>query len=185
MKKIHVRNLTKALIIMLSIAFCVSSVMAETSEQQAVSSAKRVKAEIKLLRKLARKSKVRIALAALSSRGWDDSDSDGLSDVLEDAMGTNSCDDDSDHDGISDHDEGSSGSNPDDSSSGEIELKDFITAITDTTVTVGGKVFTVSDSTEFERGATSLASFHVGDKVEISGRLVSGLLTIRKIKTDD
>lgn len=175
----------KVFTLVLTLVLSVSFAMAETPEQQALASAKVIKAQSRILKRLARKASVRTALSKLSSRGWDDSDSDGLADDIEHAFGSNSCDSDSDHDGISDHQEGSSGSNPDDSSSGEIELKDVITAITDTTVTVGGKLFTVSDTTRFERGATSLASFHVGDLVEISGRNVSGVLTIKVIKTDN
>lgn len=166
--------------------FGLSQVIADSETDQAKTSANRIKSELKTLKRLARKSKIRIALAKFATRNksLDDSDSDGLPDVIENALGSSSCDSDSDDDGISDDDEGHSGSNPDDSSSGEVEIKGNISAITDTTVTVEGQVFTISTNTQYEDGS-SLSAYHVGDRVEVSGRIISGILTLRKIKIED
>jgi hypothetical protein len=144
-----------------------------------------MKNALKALKRLARVSAVRKIIAGTSQSGLSDSDSDGLPDIFEDALGSNSCSSDSDNDGISDDDEGKNGSNPDDSSSGEVELKGSVIAITETTVTVGTRTFTAVSSTKYLKGATSLASFSVGDFVELKGRIRSGLLELVKIKIED
>jgi hypothetical protein len=146
---------------------------------------KTMKNALKALKRLARGSAARRIIAGTSHSGLSDSDADGLPDIFEDALGSSSCNDDSDNDGISDDDEGKNGSNPDDSSSGEVELKGTITAITATTVTVGTKTFTAVSSTIYLKGATSLASFAVGNFVELKGRIKGAVLELVKIKIED
>lgn len=162
-----------------------SPAMADSVSTETRTQIKAMKNALKALKRLARGSAARKIISGTSHSGFSDSDSDGLPDVFEDALGSSSCDDDSDHDGISDDDEGKNGSNPDDSSSGEVELKGNISALTSTTVTVGGKTFTAVASTVYLKGATSLASFTVGDLVELKGRIRSGVLELVKIKRDD
>ena len=159
---------------------------ATNPSKEAVATAKRIAKEIKKLRRLMVKTGVRQRMAAYSASqtDFDDSDGDGMLDFIEDAEGSNSCSADSDNDGIEDGDESESGSDPEDGSNGEVELKGNITAITATTVEVGGYVFTVSATTEFE-GGTSLASFSVGNYVEVEGKIVSGVMTLKHIKLED
>jgi hypothetical protein len=147
--------------------------------------ARELRAVVKRLKRLATQSSGRRTLGTLSSAGLTDSDGDGLPDLYEDILGSNSCDDDSDDDGISDGDEGRSGSRPDDSSSGEVEIEGTISAITSSTVTVAGSTFVTTPSTVYRDGATSLASFSVGDRVEVKGRLNSGVLQLVRIKLED
>lgn len=185
--KMMTKKIIKILLIgFVTTLFSFSQVLADSETDQAKASANRIKSELKTLKRLARKSKIRTALANFSTRNksLDDSDSDGLPDVIENALGSSSCDSDSDDDGISDDDEGHSGSNPDDSSSGEVEIKGNISAISETTVTVDGKTFTVNSNTQYEDGA-SLSAYHVGDRVEVSGKIISGVLTLKKIKIED
>lgn len=146
---------------------------------------KALRASIKELKRLARGSTARKIIASSSSSGLLDSDSDGIPDIFEQVLKSNSCQTDSDDDGISDGDEGKSGSKPDDSTSGEVELTGLITALTSSTVTVNGNTFTASESTQYLKGATSLSSFQVGDLVELKGKIRSGVLELIKIKKED
>lgn len=158
--------------------------------QSEVANAKRsiatIKKEIRKLKKLRTRAGVRAELAKVtaSTRDFRDSDGDSLPDIIENVEGSDSCLDDSDSDGISDGDEVDSGSRPDDSTSTEVEVKSTITAITDSTVTVKGYVFTVTPTSRFKPG-TSLSSFKIGDFVEASGRAVSGVLTLKKLAIED
>lgn len=163
----------------------VTPVRADSVSTETRTQIKAMRSAIKALKKLARGSAARKIIANSSTSGLSDSDSDGLPDIFEDALGSSSCNDDSDSDGISDDDEGENGSNPDDSSSGEVELKGNISALTSTTVTVDGKTFTAVSTTVYLKGATSLASFSVGDFVELKGRIRSGVLELVKIKPED
>ncbi len=146
----------------------------------------RMRADYRALKALAKKRGVSPALLAAATKagGFADSDSDGVSDVLEGIEGSNSCDIDSDDDGIDDDDESRSDSNPGDSSSAEIEIKNTISAITGTTVTVGDYTFTINDSTVYRDGS-SLSDYAVGDLVEVKGRKTGDTLFLRRIKKDD
>jgi hypothetical protein len=139
--------------------------------------------ELKKIRKLALKSprvKRALMVAAAKARGLADSDSDGVPDAFENARGSNSCDIDSDDDEIKDGDD----RDPGDPSSAEVEIKNTISAITATTVTVGDYTFTINDSTVYRDGS-SLSDYEVGDLVEVKGRKTGDTLFLRRIKKDD
>lgn len=184
-----IRNVTtNGLLASLLVLTCfqpLSSAVADSTGDQTKQEVKDLKATLKRLKRLAAKSSGRKVLGSSSAKGLADSDDDGLPDVYENALGSSACDSDSDRDGISDGDESKSGSKPDDSSSGEIEVKGLISAITSTTVTVSGNTYVATETTDFLKGATSLASFSVGDLVELKGRLINGVLELIKIKADD
>lgn len=176
------------LLAILMAASCIgftSNALADSVENEIKQEVKDLKSTIKRLKRLAAKSAGRRALGALKAPGLTDSDSDGLPDAYENAIGSNSCDSDSDDDGISDDDESKSGSRPDDSTSGEIEAKGTITAITSTTVTLDGNTYVATGTTQYLKGATSLASFSVGDLVEVKGVVKNGVIELVKIKADD
>ena len=179
-------SLTAILFLLISVnpVFAASNDSSEI--EKAKSTLKVLKTKLKEFRRSMKNSKVRAALSSSESslRGLDDSDSDGLPDLYEHALDSNSCDSDSDDDGINDHDEGSAGSKPNNPDSGEIEIKALITDITSTTVTVDGHIFTVYSGTDFRDGS-SLASYSIGDLVEVKGELLNGVLTLIKIHKDD
>jgi hypothetical protein len=161
------------------------AVHAESNATKAKKSLDVIKSEVKKLKRLINRSGVRAQLSKSSAiKSFKDSDDDGLPDILEDVEGTDSCKDDSDDDGISDGDESDAGSRPDDDSSSEVELKNTITELTATTVTVGGYTFTVTEASRF-KGGTSLASFQVGNFVEVSGVVVSQVLQLKKLSREN
>lgn len=137
--------------------------------------------KLKELKKFPR-NRVKSALRAeaAKSRGLADSDGDRVPDAFENVSGSNACDIDSDDDGIPDGDD----KKPGDSSSAEIEIKNTISAITGTTVTVGDYTFTINDSTVYRDGS-SLSYYAVGNLVEVKGRITGDTLFLRSIKKDD
>lgn len=145
-----------------------------------------IKAYKKLVKKLGKLSPA--VLGALLAKPviatLDDSDSDGLPDILEHSENTNACDDDSDDDGIDDGDEGSGGSDPNDDDEGEINVTGLITAITSTTVTVGAYTCTTDDSSTFG-DKSGLGDYIVGDNVELECELKSSVLTLKDIHEED
>ncbi len=173
------------LLLALSAVTVSSTASADSVPTEVRAQIKALRESIKQLKRLARGSTARKIISSSSTSGLSDSDGDGIPDVFEQVLKSDSCESDSDGDGISDGDEGKSGSKPDDSSSGEVELTGNITAITSTTVTVDGKTFTATQNTQYLRGATSLSSFQTGDLVELKGKIVSGVLELIKIKSED
>lgn len=169
----------------LAMVFRVPVAFADRLSSQTKSEVKELRAALKKLKRRVSKAAARKTLASISTSGLADSDGDGLPDLFELAIGSSSCDSDSDGDGISDDDESESGSEPDDADSGEIELKGAISGLTETTVTVDGNTFVATESTSYLDGATSLASFEIGDLVEVKGELQGGVLNLIKIKIED
>jgi hypothetical protein len=159
---------------------------AESDASKASASLKIIRTEMKKLKLLINKKGVRTKLSLDTTKAKDlqDTDQDGLRDILENIETTNSCVSDTDGDGISDGDEARSGSNPDRSDSSEVELTDIISALTVDTVTVGNYTFTATDSTRYKK-ITALTDLSIGDRVEISGRVVNSVLTIKKISLED
>lgn len=173
----------------------------------------RARAEAKAIAKL-RKDFVKLPLAtrraviaALST--LQDSDTDGVPDLLEPRSG-NVCDRDSDDDGLDDGDEYSNGSNPlkrdsdgdgvadgeDDDSNGdgqsdssEVEFKGILQAGSDPfSGTVGTITFRVDGDTLFRKGSVinglNLADF-IGLCVEVEGERRGATITADKVKEDD
>jgi hypothetical protein len=160
--------------------------LADSNSDRATRSFKRIRSELKILKKLARKKGVSQKLAALgaSARELKDSDNDDLPDILEGVQNTNACSSDSDDDGISDGDESDSGSNPNNDSSGEVELTSTISALTSNTITVGNYTCTANESTVYRDGS-SLSFYAVGNKVEVKCRKSGGILYLTRIKLED
>jgi len=180
----------KPLLALSAAALLLATPVIASAESKDVKEAKflagRISRDLKNIKKLARKRGVKPALmvAAAKARGLADSDSDGVPDAFENASGSNSCDIDSDDDGINDGDENLGDSNPGDSSSAKIEIKNTISAITETTVTIGDYTFTINDATNYE-DASSLNDFQVGDLVEAKGKKIDLTLFLTKIKKED
>lgn len=122
----------------------------------------------------AEKAKVKLALKRNAARFGEDDDDDGLPDIYEDADGTNSCSSDSDQDGTPDDD---------DNDEDEGEYKGTITSYSAGTLVVNGVTLKVTDSTVFEE--LSEEELVAGECIEVEGRLLSGVLTATKIKSDD
>jgi len=146
-----------------------------------------LKAYKKIVNKLSKKVDPAVLKALLDkpiASGLEDSDSDGLPDILEHSEHTNACDSDSDDDGIDDGDEGHGGSDPGDDEEGEINTTGAIAAITSTTVTVGVYTCTVDGLSDFGDQA-SLSDYEVGDNVELECELKSNVLTLKSISEED
>ncbi len=164
-----------------------------TSAKQAAERVKRDEAE------LARRTKLlsiedRLRLKT-SFRGRD-SDQDGISDIIEGALGSSRCDFDSDNDGIDDSrdrnernpsdDQGNSGD--DNSRTGsrlEIETRGRITSFVDPEVTVGGKTFIISAETFFRDPGFSKADLVVGLCIEIEGHTNGSVIVAEKVHLED
>ncbi len=132
-------------------------------------------------------------LASIQSLGLDDSDADGLPDVLEESEGSAVCDDDSDDDGKFDGSEIEDRDDPKDSDSDddgqpdglEVESKGRIASIlSPTEFTLGDRTWVIVSSTSFEKiQASELA---VGVCIEVEGRPDSGnRATADKIQRED
>ena len=173
----------------------------------------RAKAEARTIKKLRQDflklslTKRRAVIAALTA--LQDSDEDGVADLLEPKTG-NVCDPDSDDDGLGDGDEYRSGTNPnkrdsdgdgkedgeDDDSDGdgqrdssEVEFKGILTVGTDPFEgTVGTIIFRVDGDTRFRRGDTisglTLVDF-AGRCVEVAGKKLGDTVTADEVKEDD
>ncbi len=153
---------------------------------------------------LAKRREVVAALATLQ-----DSDDDGVADILEPKVG-NVCDNDSDDDGLDDGDEYKSGTNPnkrdsdrdgrddgeDDDSNGdgqrdssEVEFKGVLQlGALPFQATVGTITFSVDGDTLFRKDnlitGLTLADF-VGQCVEVEGKKVGDTITADEVKEDD
>jgi len=116
-----------------------------------------------------------------------DSDSDGVSDVVEGGIGSNQCNSDSDNDGLDDS-EDSDETNADSDGDGfgdatEISAKGRISAYADPNVTVKQKTFRLTDSTIY-KGLTK-EDIEPGLCVEIEGHTSGAENIADKIKDED
>jgi len=152
-------------------------------------SADRIKKEEKdLARRIARLTAAEKAKLKKAFKGLD-SDSDGLADILEAAVKSSRCDADSDDDGLDD-DEDSDEDNADSDGDGhndgsEVEAKGKITSFTDPTLVVGGKTFTVTDSTTFRGTGFDKSDLVAGLCIEVEGHIDGANNIADKIKRDD
>ncbi len=121
-----------------------------------------------------------------SVRGTD-SDSDGVSDVVEGGLGSSRCNTDSDNDGLDDSqdpDEDNGDSDGDGfGDATEVSAKGKITAYVDPNVTVKEKTFRLTDSTVF-KGLTK-ADLKSGLCVEIEGHTSGAENIADKVKDED
>jgi hypothetical protein len=118
-----------------------------------------------------------------------DSDSDGLPDILEDGLGSATCDSDSDDDGLndsSDSAENNSDSDNDGNADGtEVEIKGNIVSFVDPTLVIGDRTFTITDSTVFRGAGFSKDDLEAGLCVEVEGHTTGSGLLADKLKRDD
>jgi len=168
-----------------------------TSAKQAAERVKRDEAELaRRTRLLSIEDRLRLKT---SFRGRD-SDQDGISDIMEGALGSSRCDSDSDDDGIGDStdrnernrsdDQSSSGGNSRDDSSRpgsrfEIEARGRITSFVDPEVTVGGKTFIISAETFFRDPGFSKEDLVVGLCIEIEGHTHGSVIVAEKVHLED
>jgi len=166
-----------------------SPVYATPRYTAAKQSAEKIKKEerqlARLMLRLSAKDK---ATLKKSFRGLD-SDGDGLADILEAAVKASRCDADSDDDGLDD-DEDSDEDNADSDGDGhgdanEVEAKGKITSFTDPTLVVGGKTFTVTDSTTFRGTGFDKSDLVAGLCIEVEGHIDGANNIADKIKRDD
>jgi len=164
---------------LLAIVFFAVNAEAAPSYSSTVSQARNLrKSEVKLAKAIAKLSaadreKLKNKLAALGA----DSDADGASDIFEHARGSNVCSADSDSDGIPD---GEDGYENDDNKQGDVEGKGTVTSFTDPSLVVGGKTFTVTDTTKFEHGLSSKADLVAGTCVKIEAYVDASNVNIAK-----
>jgi len=142
-------------------------------------------------RKVAKLSVADKAKLKTSMKG-DDSDSDGIPDLVESAIGSNLCSGDSDSDGlddsVDDHEDNPDSNkdgNPDGRDGQDSEAKGNVASYSGRVLVVAGKSFTVTDSTLFRGRQFSEAGLVAGVCVEVKGRVVSGANIADSIKRDD
>jgi hypothetical protein len=138
----------------------------------------------------------------LSGKGasFDDSDDDGVPDMIEES--SSRCDDDSNDDGISDrddyYDDDDDSSDDDDNSSDDsgqndsgqsgAEVEGNIELLSASQIRVEGTTFALRSSTRYlddNNRTISKSSFSIGDCVEVEGDFISGVLTAEKVKEED
>ena len=167
-----------------------SQAQTSTRYKNAKSLIKKIKrAQRKLARVVANLNSAQVkSLNTEFSDDTDDSDADGIPDIIEDASGSDDCDADSDDDGLDDGDEVENETDPDDGADG-LEIHALIDSLDAGSVTVGGETFAVVSSSEFlDEENDPIAypdAFSMGDCVEAEGYYVGSVLTLDKLKKDD
>jgi hypothetical protein len=127
-----------------------------------------------------------------------DSDDDGVSDIIEGAIGSDRCDKDSDDDGFDDSNDGAENTpgNDDDSSddsdsppnggddSNEVEIKGTIDSFVDPVLDVKDRSFTVTEDTVFRGRDFGRDDLDNGVCVEVKGLQRNGTLVAVRIKRE-
>lgn len=189
--------MNRILVALLSCLFflCVSAQAAPNPKAIAKLSRKIVRQQSKLQRlfnKLSSENK----LAAINEIGSsdEDSDSDGVPDLLEPKSGR--CDSDSDDDGVDDHQEIENGTDPgSDDSDGdghtddvEFHAKGTIDSLSDSAISVASVSYTVNQDTKYldKKGKPlSSSDFSAGDCVEVEGYVSNSDHIVDKVKEDN
>jgi hypothetical protein len=188
------------LAILLSIGIAISPAVAAPRYTAAKQAAEKLRKDERELAKRIKKlsSSERAKLKAALARGTD-SDADGLTDILEGAIGTNRCDADSDDDGVDDSDDGaendgsssgdddsSGGSNPGDDSNppGEIEVKGTISSFDGSVLRVKGESFVVNSDTIFRGQGFGKDDLEAGLCVEVKGRRTADTVIAIRIQRE-
>ena len=107
--------------------------------------------------------------ASIQKLNLPDADADGVPDLVENSEGTDSCDGDSDDDGNSD--------------GSEREAEGKISAVSESSITVGGLVFVINENTVLEGIAREALLVDVC--VEAEGALVADAIIASKIESSD
>lgn len=174
-----------------------------TTAKQAAERVKRDEAELsRRVKVLSLEDRVKLKKSFRSK----DSDSDGVSDIIEGSLGSSRCDSDSDDDGIDDsmdrserrRDDGESssgGNSSGGSSSGggsssredgvEVAARARITSFVDPIITVGGQAFTVTENTVFRGVGFSKDDLRIGLCIEIEGHAGGSEVFADKVKIED
>jgi hypothetical protein len=142
------------------------------------------RAEKRLARKLSylnQSERIRIK----SRRAGVDSDSDGVSDIVEGALGSNRCDSDSDDDGFDDKSDSNEDSPGSDDGLAEFEVKGFIESFSDPVLKVNGATYTVSASAQFVGVGFSREDLQAGACVELKGLKRESGNTVTRLKQDN
>ena len=142
------------------------------------------RAEKRLVRKLARLTAAeRIRLK--SRKVGVDSDADGVSDIVEGALGSNRCDSDSDDDGFGDKSDSNEDSPGSDDGLAEFEVKGLIDSFSDPVLQLKGATYTLSDSAQFVGIGFTKEDLQAGACVELKGLQRESGNTVTRIKQDD
>ena len=142
------------------------------------------RAEKRLARQLARLSAAeRVRLK--SRRIGLDSDLDGVSDIVEGAIGSNRCDSDSDDDGFDDKSDSNEDSPGSDDGLAEFEVKGLIDSFSDPVLQLKGATYTLSDSAQFVGIGFTKEDLQAGACVELKGLQRESGNTVTRIKQDD
>jgi hypothetical protein len=152
--------------------------------------ASKVKADQKDLKRKVNKLSAADRSKLKASFKGDDSDSDGVPDILEGAIGSNSCSSDSDSDGLPDG-EDSNERDPDSNDDGhldgtETETKGAISSFVAPLLTVNGQVFIVNGDTRFEGDNNfGQGDLQPGVCVEVEGHTNGANTIADKIERED
>jgi hypothetical protein len=124
-----------------------------------------------------------------------DSDGDGVSDIIEGAIGSNRCDADSDDDGFSDSDDynedtpgaddDSPGSDDNNPGTSEFEAKGIIASFDDPSLVIGSTTYTITMATEFIGAGFTKDDLRAGMCVEVKGLRSGADRDVTRIKRDD
>jgi hypothetical protein len=124
-----------------------------------------------------------------------DSDGDGVSDIIEGAIGSNRCDADSDDDGFddsNDYDEDTPGADDDEPGSGdddsgrvEFEAKGEIVSFDDPSLVIGNRTYTLTQATQFIGTGFTKEDLQAGLCVEVKGLRDDSQREVTRIKRDD
>ena len=114
-----------------------------------------------------------------------DSDSDGVSDIVEGAIGSNRCDSDSDDDGFDDKSDSKEDSPGSDDGLAEFEVKGLIQSFSDPVLQVNGATYTIADLTQFLGNGFSKEGLQVGVCVEVKGLKRESGNTVTRIKRNN
>jgi hypothetical protein len=114
-----------------------------------------------------------------------DSDSDGVSDIVEGAIGSNRCDSDSDDDGFDDKSDSNEDSPGSDDGLSEFEVKGLIESFADPVLQVNGATYAVTDLAQFVGFGFSKEDLQVGACVELKGLKRESGNTVTRLKQDN
>lgn len=124
-----------------------------------------------------------------------DSDGDGVSDIIEGAIGSNRCDADSDDDGFDDSvdydedtpgaDDDKPGPGDDDSGRTEFEVKGEIVSFDDPTLVIASRTYTITQATQFIGTGFTRDDLQAGLCVEVKGLRDDSEREVTRIKRDD
>lgn len=157
-----------------------------------VNNLKVAQAEARKITRAQRALKARVAkLSAFDRRTFKakafgaDTDGDGVSDLVEGAIGSNSCMTDSDSDGFDDGSDSREGTPGTDDGENEFEVKGAVVSFTDSVIVIGSTSYTVSGETRFVGRGFSREDLVPGVCIKVVGLETQGEQKVRKVEVED